>query len=152
MSNYIDKSKKINDVKSTGYTFTLVGLLGGVLVVLLNFDILPFKLVSSQKLMFSIVMGIVFLVFIIIGIRSFLSLKKLKIEANSQIKEEKNIYTTIIDNYSIEIKAISGTDDNDLYFVRNAKIEYLLKKEFPLLSESDLEHYADELYDKIFCE
>ena len=62
--------------KTTGQCFTGVGAIGLIAIVLLDTGVIKLAALDSvNKLMVSIVMGLVFLIFFIIGIKSFMELR-----------------------------------------------------------------------------
>ena len=81
---FVESSKKLEDVRSTAYTFTIVGGIGFIAVILLALGILPLKLESFNRTMMAVVMGILFLIFFGVGIRSFLEMKSLKQSSSNE--------------------------------------------------------------------
>ena len=76
MKIYVDEQKRYEDTKATGQCFTAVGAIGLIAIVLLDTGVIKLAALDSvNKLMVSIVMGLVFLIFFIIGIKSFMELK-----------------------------------------------------------------------------
>ena len=68
MKIYVDEQKRYEDTKATGQCFTAVGAIGLIAIVLLDTGVIKLAALDSvNKLMVSIVMGLVFLIFFIIG-------------------------------------------------------------------------------------
>ena len=68
MKIYVDEQKRYEDTKATGQCFTGVGAIGLIAIVLLDTGVIKLAALDSvNKLMVSIVMGLVFLIFFIIG-------------------------------------------------------------------------------------
>lgn len=65
-------------MKSTAYTFTGVGIIGLVLLVLFFCGVLPIHITGAARILTGLVMGIMFVIFLWIGIRSFGQIKQLK--------------------------------------------------------------------------
>ena len=86
MKIYINEKERYNDVKSTGYSFTIISVIGFILLILMWTNTLPINIDITNKIMTSVVMGILFTIFLIIGIKSFLSLKKIQESADNQEK------------------------------------------------------------------
>ena len=98
MKIYINEKERYNDVKSTGYSFTIISVIGFILLILMWTNTLPINIDITNKIMTSVVMGILFTIFLIIGIKSFLSLKKIQESADNQEKTNSNIITWFFDN------------------------------------------------------
>jgi hypothetical protein len=156
--SYVSKEEQKTDMRSTAYSFTLVGSIGILFLILLAAGVLPFQIASHTKTMLSIVMGIVFVIFLGIGIRSFSLLHSLA----SQAVSENQLYQDTVDWFcsTYDSAAIDSlcdmTDlsddarDESLYFIRYEKMKSLLLEQYPTLSEDFLDHIIDELYATIF--
>ena len=67
MKIYVDEQKRYEDTKATGQCFTAVGAIGLIAIVLLDTGVIKLAALDSvNRLMISIVMGLVFLIFFII--------------------------------------------------------------------------------------
>lgn len=152
--SYVSKKKKAADLKSTAYTFTVVGAAG------LVFDLFGvIRDLSSQgtlggNVMAPVVMGIMFLVFLIIGICSF---KETRTTAAASIQEEQLFEEVTNDfrkNHSAkEIDAMCDTTDKDqIYFARYDAMRRILLEHDPNLEESFLDHIIETLYTEFFEE
>ncbi len=78
MKVYVSKETKKEDMKSTAYAFLSVGILGLLLLALLWAGILTVQLAEYMKVMLTVVMGAMFLVFVVVGIRYSGSIRHLK--------------------------------------------------------------------------
>ena len=64
MKIYVDEQKRYEDTKATGQCFTGVGAIGLIAIVLLDTGVIKLAALDSvNKLMVSIVMGLVFLIY-----------------------------------------------------------------------------------------
>lgn len=154
---YISNREKYEDTKSTGWTFTLVGGIGLIAVILMDIGVLPFQIADYMKIIFTVVMGGLFLIFLIIGIKSFLSLKQISQDADSQEEKSDEIvkwfhqeYADYIKNYKSEDMDMNNIDS--LYFPRAEKISQLICLEYKNLSTDELDHLVERLYSEIFTE
>ncbi len=152
--SYVSKKKKAADLKSTAYTFTVVGAVG------LAFDLfgvirdLSSKGTLGGNVMASIVMGVMFLIFLIIGIRSFTDAKR---TATASVQEEQLFEKLTEDfrkNHSAnEIDAMCDTSEKDqIYFARYDAMQHILLERAPDLEESFLDHIIETLYAEFFTE
>ena len=97
---YIDPDTKLEDNRSTAVSFTIVGGVGLILLVLVDLGIIPLPLADFQKILMSVVMGILFVIFFIVGLYSFLSMKKLKSAAQSELSLDKEITDWFLQEYT----------------------------------------------------
>ena len=145
MKIYINEKERYNDVKSTGYSFTIISVIGFILLSLLWTPTLPINIDITNKIMTSVVMGILFTIFLIIGIKSFLSLKKIQESADNQEKINSNIITWFFDN----IDAAFDTASEENYFETYNTISEILTSQFPTLREEELDYITEAIISKI---
>jgi hypothetical protein len=156
--SYVSKEDQKTDMRSTAYSFTLVGAVGIIFLILLAAGVLPISIASHTKIMISIVMGIVFVIFLGIGIRSFTQLNSLANQADfeNQLYQETvdwfcSVYNSdAIDSLCDMADLSADNDDESLYFIRYEKMKSLLSAQYPTLSEDFLDHIIDELYTALF--
>ena len=128
MKIYVDENQKYYETKSSAQTLTGVSIAGAILIILVDLDVIPLNMDITNKAIFSSVMGLMLLIFFIIGIRSFLALKKIA----STAKNNDNIYNeavsyfmdncrlTLIERYGDTVNAMG-----DDYFLRS---DYITSK------------------------
>jgi hypothetical protein len=102
-------------------------------------------------------MGIMFLIFLLIGIRSFLSLRKLSAAAKSENSLEAEIKEWFLGEYTESMKNFSAEEtpdetDEEIYYPRYRKMSELILAKYPGLSEDFLDHVIEELYSELFPE
>lgn len=154
---YIDPKTKVEDNRSTAWSFSLVGGLGIICLILFQLDILPFQVADYQKIIITVVMGILFLVFLYIGISSFLSMKKIQESADLETSLDKEIMDWFLETYEDAMKSFK-TEDMDLespetlYYPRYDKISELILEKYPSISEEFKDHIVEQLYASIFPE
>lgn len=152
---YIDPNTRQKDNLSTAWSFTLVGGIGIVFLVLFDLGIIPLPVADVQKIILSVVMGILFVLFFIIGVHSFLSAGKIEKTADKELSLDKEItewflkeYTDIIRDFSSE--EMDASEPESLYYPRYDKICELILNKYPNISEEFKDHLADQLYSAIF--
>jgi len=157
MKIYVDEQKRYEDTKATGQCFTGVGAIGLIAIVLLDTGVIKLAALDSvNKLMVSIVMGLVFLIFFIIGMKSFMELKDIskKIDRNNSLEEEIMEYATV--THRDELMTSSGEKGDacsgDLYYKRAELITSVITEKYSLLEESFLDHMVEEIYSKIYSD
>ena len=159
MKIYVDEQIRYDDRKATGQCFTGVGAIGLIAIVLLDTGVIKLAALDSvNKLMVSIVMGLVFLIFFIIGMKSFMELKDIskKIDRNNSLEEEIMEYATVTHRDELMTLASSGEKEDacsgDLYYKRAELITSVITEKYSLLEESFLDHMVEEIYSKIYSD
>ena len=76
MKIYVDQNTRLEDMKSTSWSFCIVGIAGILLLILLWMGVLPFQIVQDTKIILTVVMGILFAFFLFVGIHAFASLNQ----------------------------------------------------------------------------
>ena len=150
---YRSKASQTEDMKSTAYTFTGVGIIGLVLLVLFFCGVLPIHITGAARILTGLVMGIMFAIFLWIGIRSFGQIKQLKDATATEDALQDEILKWFLDTYRADV--IDQSVDNDqpeeaLYFSRYEVMEKLLLHQYPSLSESFTDHMIELLYAELF--
>lgn len=150
-----EASQKAENFRSGAYTLLAVGVIGLIFVFLLVTGILPLSMSVFSKIATCIVMGGLFIVFIIMGISSFRSYEKQAFEAvkESALKEELLRYCS--DHLSAEdmdgaLGISAGEDGGEAYFKRSAEIKRRISENFLNLNEDYLDHFVDEVYGQIY--
>lgn len=152
---YQEASQKAENFRSGAYTLLAVGVIGLIFVFLLITGILPLSMNLFSKITTCIVMGGLFIVFIVMGISSFKSYEKQASEAvkESALKEELLRYC----NDNLCAQQIDGAlgispeeDDAEAYFKRCEEIRRRISENFLNLNEDYLDHFVDEVYGQIY--
>lgn len=159
MKIYVDEQKRYEDTKATGQCFTGVGAIGLIAIVLLDTGVIKLAALDSvNKLMVSIVMGLVFLIFFIIGIKSFMELRDIskKIDRNNSLEEEIMEYVTVTHRDELMTLASSGEKGDacsGVYTTKELKlITSVITEKYSLLEESFFDHMVEEIYSKIYSD
>lgn len=151
---YVEADKKIEDASSTAWSFLFLGVVGFVVLILAWTEILPLDIPFSTLLMATIVLGILFLIFLFVSIRAFHARKRLIPVKSKEEADICRIRNWFLEHYSAD--AIShGVDEGDisldeLYYLRSENISRLLAEEFPELEESFSEYMMENIYQMYF--
>jgi hypothetical protein len=150
-----EKKAKAEDFKSSAYTLLIVGIVGIIALILLDLDLLPIRFTASGKVMPNIVMGILFLIFIVTGISSLKSSKQLEKEAIDEDTLTDRIKTWVKDNVTADsikegVYFEDGTPDEMKYFKYSEVLKSKISGEFGNLNDSFLESLSDEIYSELF--
>lgn len=150
---YVSKKTKTEDMKSTAYTFTLVGALGILFLILFVVGVIPIHTATYMKIMICIVMGAMFLIFFFIGIRSFGKLKSLGEESATEEQLFSEITGWFLTSYKaddIDVLLDNSQTEEMLYFSRYEVMNRFISEKYPDLEESFLDHIIETLYNQIF--
>ena len=141
---YVKKKDKYADLRFSGFSFIGFGFLG-VVIILLN----VFKVINLFNTYSLIVMGVVFLVFFIIG---FATLHRASLVKDSVTVEDEftgqlenwikdHLSDDVIDEWYDE-----NREDQENYFDIQAKLCRMMQEEFPNIHPSYIEELAEERY------
>jgi uncharacterized membrane protein (DUF485 family) len=154
---YQDKKAKAEDFKSSAYTLLFVGIIGIIALILINMGLLPIKFVGTGKYLTNIVMGVLFVIFIVIGISSFKSSKEYEKEAVDEEDLTQQIMAWVKDNITQEsikdeVYFEQDTPEEMKYFKYSEAIKSRISEKFDNLNAAYLDALCDELYADIFEE
>lgn len=149
---YVSKKKKAADLTSTAYSFTLVSIAGILFLVLFFTGVLPFETPFPTKVLASVVMGIMFLAFLAIGIRSFMELKSLSAAAEQEEQTLAEITDWFRSTYPREAlkETEEGEEESQLYFSRCERMQALILEQYDNLEENFLDHIIEMLYEEYY--
>ncbi len=155
MKVYVSKESKKEETKSTAYSFLLVSVFGFIALILFATGALPVHVADYMKIMLCIVMGVMLLIFFVIGIVSLRQLKTLGTQAEKENDLSSEIISWFTSTYSakdIDESMDEEVFDQDLYFKRYEIMTRFLSKQYPDLEETFLDHLVEELYGNLFEE
>lgn len=152
---YVEMRTKYEDMKSTACSFLLVGAAGILFLVLVAAGFIPLQFAAYMKGIMGIVMGGMFLIFLIIGIRSFLQLSSLKAKVLKEDQETDAAKSWFFENYSakaIDLSADTSPDEEvqQKYFKRSRLIRQKLREQFQTYEEAFLDHLTEQFYEELF--
>ena len=130
MKVYVSKESKKEETKSTAYSFLLVSVFGFIALILFATGVLPVHVADYMKIMLCIVMGVMLLIFFVIGIVSLRQLKTLGTQAEKENDLSSEIISWFTSTYSakdIDESMDEEVFDQDLYFKRYEIMTRFLK-------------------------
>lgn len=154
-SVYQNKHDKAEEYKSSAGALMIVGVLGLALIVVNELGLLPIALNFNKPLVYG-VMGTVFVFFIIASIFSMTQYKK----ALQYADEEDQLVNKIkefMESQTVKNQILDGEknadkhSDEDLYFVRAAKMKRMLMEQFPEAEEALVDKMVDDFYEEWFA-
>ena len=151
---YKDNAQKAADFKDSGYTLVGVGALGLLAVILSALGVIPIRMCGSAAFLSYGVMGAMFLIFLVVGIRSMQSAKTYRNKAltENSLKEQimgwcrENLTAEKIDN-ALPVEDIT---EEEKYFKRTEQIRECISHSFLNIEEGFLDNLIDEFYPEIF--
>lgn len=151
---YESSAEKYSDNLSSAITFLVCGVIGLVVLLLDDFNVIHlFNSTGAFFILTNLVLGGLFIVFIIIGLKSLSYSKTIKSqiakenEMNQQIKEwlQQNITKEMIEaSYNHEIP------EEMKYFSRSEYLKKVIQKEFSDIEEGIIESVSDSYIEELF--
>lgn len=153
---YVNNEEKAEENRTSAYTLLTVGGAGLVLIILVFLDVIDLHMSLTNKYMTTGVMGVLFILFIVMGIVSMKNSKILKRKASKEnnltmeIKKwcKENIRTDQMDA-RLEIE---DQPEELKYFQRFDYMKKTIENQFVNLDEGYLERLIEEVYSELFEE
>lgn len=147
---YVPKKDRYEDFESSAVIFIGFGIIGDVLVLLtaLGINIPFFRGLSSQ-----ISMAIVFTIFLIIGIHSWLKAKKLKLQISAEEDTTNQINTWMKEHITKELLASAEDSSSPEEVNILNKLGYmhdLVSEQFPDADSDYLDMLIDNFYNDLY--
>ena len=147
---YTQKSKKLEDAKSSSWLFILFGFAGLALLGGIWLGLIPIPLAFYMRILYTIVLGGLFLILIIVGFHYLSKTKILESETQKEEQQTTEIISSITKAYSLEmldeqIQAPSLSMEQ-LYFERYEKIAAIIQKDFGIDDEAYLDYLVEKIY------
>lgn len=151
---YENSTEKYKDYFSSAITFLICGVAGLVVLLLNDFGILHFlSSKGASFILINVVLGGLFIAFIIIGIISFNHSKRAKKQAEEELSANEELIGWLKQNVTADkIEHSYNTDipDEMKYFNRSEYIKKVLQEQFPdyrsEIIETVTDHYIETLF------
>lgn len=154
-NSYVDKREKAGEYKSSGIVLVAVGAIGLAGVILKYFNLIPGFDSLRNNYMFMGVMGILFLIFIITGVMSFVRVKDILTQASEDedlSSRAKQFMETTLTKDAVD-RAVPKSEaalEEEIYFKRAEYMGNVLKDEFPDMEETLREKLIEERYCELY--
>lgn len=150
---YKDPAKRAEEYKSGAASLLIVGIVGAILLILIDINVIKLYFTVESKVLINVVMGFIFAIFIVCGIKSFGSYKKLLgiVETNSNLESQIMSYFT--ESVTQDMIASNSKEDDGqevLYFNRTKVIRTILHDNFPDIDDSFAEYLIEKIYSDKF--
>ena len=148
-SVYVKKKDKYTDLKFSGISFIVFGLLGlGLLALNL------FEYINLFNKFSSLIMVVVFVIFFIVGITSLLRAKKMKSMVSQEERASDDVLdwieANITDDYISSLIKEEETEETN-YCTAHSAMCNKVKEQFPLFNENYIDELMDERYNE-YCD
>ena len=152
---YVEMETKYEDMKSTAYSFILVGAAGIILMLFMFVGIIPLQFAAYMKSIMGIVIGILFLIFLVIGIRSYMQLGSLKSQVKKEAEERETAKTWFFENFQANtidesLGLIPEEQLQQKYFKRSGFMKQKLSQQFPSYTDAFLDYLTEQFYEELF--
>lgn len=151
---YDSSTDKYKDNLSSAITFCICGTIGIIVLILNNVGIFSFiNTKGSSGILMNVVLGALFIGFIIIGILSFKYSKKIKSAAEKENDISQNINAWLDKNITID--DIENSYDADIpeemkYFSRSAYLHKVIHNKYPDVDETVTDSVVDTYIENNF--
>ena len=151
---YEDASKKAEEYRSGALTLLVVGGIGILALILMNVGVIPVSFSGFTKKLVTGVMGTLFIIFLVLGITSMNSYKKLKLVRNDEQEKKDAIKqylknTIVVEDFDADLKE-TGIRDEILYFRRIDKLKTMIQSYDATVNGPFLDYIIEEVYGEIF--
>lgn len=151
---YVNNEEKAEENRTSAYTLLFVGGIGFILIILFFLDVIDLGMSVTGKYMITGVMGVLFFLFIIMGIISMKNSKILKKKAYKENNLTVEIKKWCVENLKKDaiddLLKIEGQMDELKYFQRFDYMKKAIQKQFMNLDEGYLDRLIEEVYPEIF--
>lgn len=153
-SLYINNEERAEENRTSAYTLLVVGGVGLVLIILFFTDVINLHLTLISKYMITGVMGVLFILFIIMGIVSMKNSRILKKKASKENMLTMEIRKWCKENLNkeqVDAQLECSDQPEELkYFQRFDYMKKAIQNQFMNLDEAYLDRLIEEAYPEIF--
>lgn len=146
---YIENNAKLEDNKSTAYTFLLVGAAGLIFVILYAAGIIRLPLSDYMRVLMTVMLSILFIAFLGIGIIHFKRIKTMKEAADTEDSLTEEIKTWFLASFEEKESKAEGAD---IYFLRYEQMKEYLHTKYSGLEEEYEDHLLEMMYNELYPE
>lgn len=147
---YVQKSKKLEDAKSSSYLFIVFGVVGLLLILAVWLDFLPINMAFYMKILYTVVLGALFIVFIIVGIYYTHRIKILASETSTEEQQTAEIIQYVTGTYPLEkldeMILADSLPMEQLYFERYEQIAAIIREKYQIQDDNYLDYLIEKIY------
>lgn len=153
LKRYKKPAERAVEYKAGAATLLFLGVLGIITLILIDLQIIPLYFTMDRKILINVVLGGTFVLFVGLGINSYMTYKKLI----DQVKVDDELEQKITDwfNTNVNVDDITNKENPEeseeiLYFNRFKNIKSKINGQFDDLDQAFVEYLADILYNDLF--
>lgn len=150
---YVHHSQRHQELLSSAYSLLIVGGLGLGLVLLSVLNIVHLPLTDFSKHMTEIVLGILCIIFIVIGLgclKSARTVAKLAMEEDKLTSEITQWFKKSFDTFVIDADIDENLGEEIKYFKRCEAMKQIIRQSYGTLDEGYLDRLIEELYQYLY--
>ena len=150
---YVNYESKAEENKTSAWSFSILGVLGSVVVALSWFDMLPFSVGGKGNWFSHSIMFAFFIIFIFIGIISAMNVKKYRKLAEKEADDQNDLEKFLAEKFTLEaLSEIEADTEEEAYFKRMKFMRETVAEAMPEIKDNGtfVESLLDTHYDKLF--
>jgi len=153
---FVKASDRAENYKSSAFALLIVGGFGIVFLVLAYLGIIKIALAANINVMFYVVMGFMFVVFIVVGIKSLIAAREIQATSKDEEALTEQIYEYIRSSFSkesideIAIRDEVALTEEEKFFPRSNAMRRIITEKFGELDESYLTELVENSYAEMF--
>lgn len=155
---FVSSLDRAEEYKTSGYTLMLVGGVGLIALALLIAGVLPLRIAGSTKFLSYGVMGTLFVIFLVTGIKALMDSKKLQEKGHMEQALETELKEWFIEAFpAADIDAdcchtekAALLPDEEKYYKRSENIREKILAKYNDIDEAFLDKITEDLYQDIF--
>ena len=151
---YEAAAQKAENFRSGAFTLIIVGIAGLLFLAGVWLELLPVRLNGTSRYFTGSIMGVLFLLFVIMGILSLRSSRKYEGRAREESALKEELRRWCRENLDAEALDASIPDlpeeEEAKYFRRTERIREMISEKFLNLEPGYLENFVDEIYPEYF--
>ncbi len=147
-NTYVSKAEKSSDYRSSGFTFTIFGIVGIVVMILHWTGVFQYFTTMS-----AVIVSIMFIAFLVVGIDSFRRAAKAKAESVEEERFVKELTGWLEQNLTFD--ELANTDQINMteeanFLNRISEMKTVIKRQFGDLDPGFLDQFTEDYYDNHF--
>lgn len=150
---YVHHSERHQELLSSAYSLLIVGGIGLVLILLWVLGIIQLPVSGFSKNMMEIVLGILCIIFIVIGLgclKSARTVAKLAMEEDKLTSEITQWFKKSFDTFVIDADIDEHLEEEVKYFKRCEAMKQIIRQSYGTLDEGYLDRLIEELYQYLY--
>lgn len=152
-NTYVRPEERYSDTRSSGYMLTIIGALGIILLVLVALDVIPLSLDPFMKYIFFAVLGVLFLIFFMLGINSLKKSGEYKASIDKEKRSADELLSWLASGEQKErIDACHSCEisPEEAYFECQELMRRLLLEKDPDIREDFLNYIIEQAYNQMY--